>query len=155
MDGGKTRSLDIVVMAYMCRTVLGHGPGTHGEELDIAGLCRCPEIEKGEDHAVLSNTLHVDTGLDRPEQTGLNCVTGACGVAFDVTGDNSDMDSIAELEYNTWNDACAWEYRSASGNSPPGLIQNLLTEIISSMGDTRCYTDDDESPGEFGHGGDM
>ena len=61
-------------------------------------------------------------------------------------------DSVAELEYNTWNDACAWEFRSASGNSPPGLIQNPPTEIISSTDDTRCYTDEDESPGEFGHG---
>ena len=26
-DGGETRSLDIVDMVYMCRTVLGHGPG--------------------------------------------------------------------------------------------------------------------------------
>ena len=38
---------------------------------------------------------------------------------FDATGDNSDMDSIAELEYNTWN-----------GNLPPGLIQNPPTELI-------------------------
>ena len=79
----------------------------------------------------------MDTDLDRPEHTGLNCVTGACGVDFDVTGDNSDTDSVAELEYNTWNDACAWEFRSASGNSLPGLIQNPPTEIISSTGDTR------------------
>ena len=69
---------------------------------------------------------------------------------FDATGDNSDMDSVAELEYNTWNDACAWEFRSASGNSSPRLIQNPPTEIIRN---TRCYTDDDESLGKFGHGG--
>ena len=44
---------------------------------------------------------------------------GACMEDFDATGDNSDTDSVAELEYNTWNDACAWEFRSASGNLPP------------------------------------
>ena len=54
------------------------------------------------------------------------------------------------MEYNTWNDACAWEFRSAAGNIPPGLIQNPPTDIIRNM---RCYTDDDESPGKFGHGG--
>ena len=31
---------------------------------------------------------------------------------------------------NTWNDACAWEFRSASGNIPPGLIQNPPTELM-------------------------
>ena len=66
-DGGETRSLDIVDMVYMCITVLGNGPETHDEDLDIAGLCRCPEFEEGEDPPVLSDTLHVDTGLDRPE----------------------------------------------------------------------------------------
>ena len=69
---------------------------------------------------------------------------------FYATGDNSDTDSVAELEYNTWNDTCAWEFWSASGNSPPGLIQNPPTEIIRN---TCCYTDDDESPGKFGNGG--
>ena len=77
-DGGKTPSLDIMDTVYMCRSVLGHGPGTHDEELDIAGLCQCPEIEEGEDPAVLCNTLHVDNGLDRAEQTGLNCWCNWC-----------------------------------------------------------------------------
>ena len=46
------------------------------------------------------------------------------------TDDNSDTDSIAELEYKTWEDACAWECRSAPVNIPPGLIQNPPTDII-------------------------
>ena len=133
-DGGETRRLDIVV--------LGHGPRTHDEELDIAGLCRCPEIEEGEDPPILSDTLHVDTGLDRPEQTGLNCITGACGVDFDVADFDSDTDSIAELEYNIWDDVCAWEFRNAPGNMFDELIRN-----------TSYYTDDDESPEGFGHEG--
>ena len=125
-------------------------PGTHDEELDIAGLCRCLEIDEGEDPPVLSDTLHVDTGLDRPEQTGLNCVTGTCSVDFDVTDYDSDTDSIAELEFNTWDDACAWEFRIAPGNLPPGLIHYFPVELIRN---TSGCTDDNESPEGFGHGG--
>ena len=36
------------------------------------------------------------------------------------TDDDSDTDSAAELEYDTWNDACAWEFRSVSANDSPG-----------------------------------
>ena len=39
------------------------------------------------------------------------------------TDDNSDADSVAELEYKTWEDACAWRYRSALVHIPPGLVQ--------------------------------
>ena len=60
------------------------------------------------------------------------------------TDDNSDTDSVAELEYNTWNDACTWEFRSASGNEPPGLIKNPPTDIIQN---------DDEYLEKFGDGG--
>ena len=141
-DGRETRRLDIVDMVYMCRTVLGHGPRTHDEELDIAGLCRCPEFEEGEDPPILSDTLYVDTGVDRPEQTGLNYVTDTCGVDFDVTDYDPDTDFVVELEYNTWDDACTWEFRNAPGHIFDKLIWN-----------TSCYTDDDESPERFGHGG--
>ena len=62
------------------------------------------------------------------------------------TDDNSDADSVAELEYNTWDDACAWEFRNAPVNILPGLIQNPPTDII------RNYTDDDEYPEKFRRG---
>ena len=58
------------------------------------------------------------------------------------TNDNSDNDSVAELEYKTWDDACAWEFRNALGNAPPGLIQNPPTDII------RYYETDDNSDTE-------
>ena len=87
-DGGETQSLDIVDMVYMCRTVLGLGPGTgtNDEELDMAGLCRCPEIEEGEDPPVFSDT--VDTGLDRPEQTrhGVIVIPGTNDEELDIAG---------------------------------------------------------------------
>ena len=38
---------------------------------------------------------------------------------------NSDTDSIAELEYKTWDDACAWEFRNARGYTNMNLIQSL------------------------------
>ena len=38
------------------------------------------------------------------------------------------------------------------GVRPPGLIQNLPTEILSSTGDAHCYTEDDESLGELDMG---
>ena len=63
------------------------------------------------------------------------------------TDDNSDADSVAELEYNTWDDACTWEFRNASVNIPPGLIQNPPTDII------RNYMDDDEYLVKFGRRG--
>ena len=55
------------------------------------------------------------------------------------TNDNSDTDSVAELEYKTWDDACTWEFHNALGNVPPGLIQNPPTDII------RYYETDDNS----------
>ena len=38
---------------------------------------------------------------DRSSETDASCMED-----FDATGDNSDTDSVGELEYNTWNDAC-------------------------------------------------
>ena len=40
------------------------------------------------------------------------------------TNDNSDTDSVAELEYKTWDDGCAWEFCNALGNAPPPRINS-------------------------------
>ena len=37
----------------------------------------------------------------------------------DAIGFDSDKGSVAELEWNTWDDACAWEFQNASGDFPP------------------------------------
>ena len=66
------------------------------------------------------------------------------------TDDDSDTDSTAELECDTWNDACTWEFRSTSGNDSPGLIQNPPTDIIQN---TWFCTDDDEYLEKLGNGG--
>ena len=44
------------------------------------------------------------------------------------TDDNSDTDSVAELEYKTWYDACAWEFRNARGYTNMNLIQSSPIE---------------------------
>ena len=162
LDGGKTWGVDMVDMVYMYRTASGDKPGaldepdrltetdaSHIEEVDIIGLCRCPEFGEREDSSVLSDQLHANIGLDMPTQKGLNCMIGACMEDFDITGDNSDTDSVAELEYNNWNDACTCRFRNAYGNLPLGLIQNPPTELIRN---TSCSTDDNKSPERFGHG---
>ena len=55
------------------------------------------------------------------------------------TDDNSDTDSVAELECKTGEDACAWECHSVQVNVPPGLVQNPPTDIM------RTYETDDNS----------
>ena len=42
---------------------------------------------------------------------------------------NSDTDSVAELEYNTWDDARAWEFRNARGNMDVSFSQNSRIEM--------------------------
>ena len=42
--------------------------------------------------------------------------------------DNSDTDSVAELEYKTWDDAGAWEFHNARGNTNVNLSQNYRME---------------------------
>ena len=46
------------------------------------------------------------------------------------TDDDSDTDSVAELEYKTWDDACAWEFRNTRGYTNMSLIQSPPTEMI-------------------------
>ena len=43
--------------------------------------------------------------------------------------DNSDTDSVAELEYKTWDDECAWEFRNARGYTNMDLTQSSLMEM--------------------------
>ena len=58
------------------------------------------------------------------------------------TDDNSDTYSVAELEYKTGEDACAWECQSVRVTIPPGLIQNPPTDIIRNN-ETDDYSDTD------------
>ena len=60
-------------------------------------------------------------------------------IQTDDTEHGSDADSVAELEYKTWEDACAWRCQSVLVNIPPGLVQNPPT------GHIRHYGMDDNS----------
>ena len=56
------------------------------------------------------------------------------------TGDYRNMlGNIKNPEYKTWKDACAWRCQSALVNIPPGLVQNMPT------GNIRHYGMDDNS----------
>ena len=43
--------------------------------------------------------------------------------------DNSDTDSVAELEYTTWDDAREWEFRNARGIINVSLSHNSRMEM--------------------------
>ena len=54
----------------------------------------------------------------------------------DAIGFDSDKGSVAELEWNTWDDACVWEFHNASGDFPPdsatciAIPAVLLNDIV-------------------------
>ena len=50
---------------------------------------------------------------------GYMCRTVVQDQQWSGTDDNADADSVGELEYKTWEDACAWRYRSVLVHIPP------------------------------------
>ena len=50
------------------------------------------------------------------------CRTVAQNHRWSDTDDDSDTDSITELEYGLWDDACAGEFQNTLGNVHPGLF---------------------------------
>ena len=58
---------------------------------------------------------------------------------YDAIGCDSDKGSMAELEWNTWDDACAWEFQNASGDFPPdsaiAIPAVLLKDVVYPMED--------------------
>ena len=61
----------------------------------------------------------------------------------DATGFDSDVGSEAELERNTWDDACAWESWNACGDFPPDSAMAPPAVLVK---DVVCYRDDCEFP---------
>ena len=152
-DGSETRGVNMVDMVPMCRTVScvthmvpDESGGTSEtdtaniEELDIEGFRLWPDLWNEEDSSVSSAGSKVDISLCMSEQDNLSYVgVASMGdfngvVSDDVIGFNSDEGSVAELKWNTWDDACAWELRNASGNFPPdselGLPAVLLRDVV-------------------------
>ena len=76
--------------------------------------------------------------MDTADQVYM-CRTVAQDHQWSDTDDNSDTDSIAELEYSAWDDVCAGEFQNTLGNIPPGLVQNPPTYKIQN------YETDDNS----------
>ena len=65
---------------------------------------------------------------------------------FIDTGFDSDMGTEAEFEWNTWNDAYAWESWSASENFPPDSARALPAESVKDVvyygDDSKCLESD-------------
>ena len=58
--------------------------------------------------------------------------------------DNSDTDSVAELQYKTWDDARTWEFRNARGNTNVNVSQNSRMEMNREyVSDVDTNTDSD------------
>ena len=101
------------------------------EELDIEGFCLWPDLWNEEDSSVSSAGSKVDISRCMSEQDNLSYVDVASMgdfnsvVSDDVIGFDSDEGSVSELEWNTWDDACAWEFRNASGNFPIRTMMSL------------------------------
>ena len=71
-----------------------------------------------------------------------------CKIWNDDTDHGSDADSVAELEYKTWEDACAWECQSVllrfNQNRPtdilyPALISCRQTKDMDCLTHAVCY----------------
>ena len=92
---------------------------------DMEDFCQWPELSDEEDCFVSDVGSSVDSSLYMSEQDDLRYADVASVVDFD--SEDSDMDfcinsnegSVAELEWNTWDEACALEFRNASGVFPP------------------------------------
>ena len=64
--------------------------------------------------------------MDTADQVYM-CRTVAQDHQWSDMDDNSDTDSVAELEYSAWDDVCAGEFQNTLGNIRPGLVQNPPT----------------------------
>ena len=92
------------------------------------------DTDPPESSAPMINKIYMDTTY-----LVYMCRTVAQDHRWSNTDDNSDTDSVAELEYSAWDDACAGEFQNMLGNIPPGLVQNPSTDKI------RNYETDDNS----------
>ena len=89
-------------------------------------ICGRPRYGDQDGHDMIdtdSSDHNVRKRMDTADQ-GYMCRTVVQDQRWSDMDDNSDADSVAELEYKTWEDACALRYRSALVHIPPGLVQN-------------------------------
>ena len=126
LDGGDTRGVNAVDMVPMCRTVLGvtrcepdessdssRTDTAALEESDIEDSCLWTDLWDEEDCPVSNAGSIVDNSLCISNQDKLSYVDVASMGDFDsedfddAIGFDSDEGSVAELEWNTWDDAHA------------------------------------------------
>ena len=115
------------------------------EESDSEDFCLWTDLWDKEDCLVSNAGSIVDNSLCVSNRDSLGSVDVASMGDFD-SGDfddaisfDSDKRSVAELEWNTWNDACAWEFQNASGDFPPDSVLAtpavLLKDVLYPMED--------------------
>ena len=127
-DGGEARIVNTVDIVPMCQTVScvtriepDVSSDTSGTETsaviegsDIEDLCRWPDLLNEEDCSISNVGSSVDKCMS--EQDSLSYVDVASIGDFDSEdsdediGLNSDEGSVAELDWNTWDEACALEF---------------------------------------------
>ena len=137
-DDGEAQSEDTVDMVPICQTmscVTRIGPDefsdTSGTETavmnghDTENFCQWSELSDEEDCFVSDVGSSVDSSLYMSEQEDLGYVDVESVVDFD--SEDSFMDfcinynegSVAELEWNTWDDTCALDFQNMSAVFPP------------------------------------
>ena len=95
-----------------------------------------PNVRKRIDMADL---LHMCRTVQGNIQSGLFQNPPTYQIQDCETDDNLDTDSIAELEYIAWDDACAGEFQNMLGNIPLGLVQNPQTDNITKLRNERYF----------------
>ena len=91
----------------------------------MEAFCQWPELSEEEDCFVSDVGSSMDSSLYMSEQDDLRYADVASVVDFDSEDLDVDfcIDSnegfVAELEWNTWDEACALEFRNAFGIFPP------------------------------------
>ena len=84
---------------------------------DIEDFCQWPDLSDEEDCFISDVGSSVDCSLCNSEQDDVSYVDVASIADFD--SEDSDEGSVAELEWKTWDEACALEFQNASGIFPP------------------------------------
>ena len=127
LDGGEARGVNTVDMVPMCQTVScvtriepeesSDPSGTDAtviEGSDIEDFCLWPDLLDEEDCSLSNVGSSVDNSL---------CMTDILVIlsedSYEDIGFNLDEGSVAELEWNTWDEECALEFQNASGVFPP------------------------------------
>ena len=160
-DGGDNRSVNVVNMAPMCRTVSRVARCEPDESSDTwrTDTAELEELDSGDcdlwtdvwddiDCPVLIAGLFVDNGLCISSQIvssygDVASIGDFVDEDFIDTGFDSDMGSGAEFRWNTRDDACTSESWSAFENFPPDSARALPAVSVK---DVVYYRDDSKCP---------